>query len=563
MAQGPGVPGQAQADTLASQFKDIEMQMAKAASLGGKAFVSELAAIRTHLETQLIPAFRKLSKADIVPSRMLADFQRNFNEVEKVTNKYYQVVGSQEEKRLAKMEQGYRAEVLAIKKLHQEKINLAAILPPEQREQVTMRERVQETSEIWAARRNLATGVVGGAGEAIAGQLSALIAPLASMISLASAVNMAAAIGRAEFTLGGTVGRIGGTPGSVRGGSEAFHQAFGGLAGLGGVGVEEGANLLNKVYMRAPQLLNKSLEPMLDRTLRFGISIEEGANLIATSSTQTGVSVQGMVNNLNMGAKMAQKFGQDTIQAMHYIMDFSKVIRTTGADATTSSRQAQAWTAIMLGAGSQMKLGQEEMSNFASKLEGAIAGMSPSHAAGLLLATTGRMPTSLAEISGKTGGPEFAQSVYSLISRGAGAQGQMFVPEAFAQTMGMGNVDVQTARLIETAMKGGNTTLEELSRQGIQSEASNIRDSLKALNAMTDPMTMMRNLMQNLVEHLVPKMAEDISALVDWATSRHEGDSWREAPTNKYLRGQSLTQQKQLRDQLVERVNVQQGLHIK
>lgn len=504
-------------EILLAKFENIAKMLAQGAALGEAAYKAAFEDIRRDLELHMMPAFYKLSKMDLVKPSQISAVTKGFAEAEKVVNRYYQVVGSQEEKQAAKARNTLKGQITDIEKYYSQLKEAAQKAAKTKEEELATTKKIDQERDkaISSHKKSFRLEET----KELGSQLGSTLMGLGGIGSLYALANMISGVAQKQFALGSMAGRISGQVGTVAGtigaGSATGAKALGGLTsvGIGGMTPEMQAEALGIVYSKAPQLASKNLEPIFTQLLNLGQNAAESAALVGQASADSGISVRGMVDNLELSRKIAQRFGQDTLVSMQRIMDFTKAIRTTGVDSETATKQARAWTVLVQDVGSRMNLGQTELSNFAAKFQSAISSMSPSHAAGLLLATTGRMPTSLESMGEQVAGPGFAKGVYDLISRGAGKQGQMFVPQAFGSMMGMGNVDIQTAKLIREAMQGGGTSLAELQKQGLQGDASNLRDARNKLVFMAGPMEVIANVMKQVVGMLLPRMADNLELM--------------------------------------------------
>lgn len=518
---GPGgQPLNSGPEILLSKFENIAKELAKGAAQGEASYKAAFDNIRRDLELNMMPAFMKLSGMDLIKSSQISSYTKTFSEQEKVVNRYYQVVGSLEDRHAEKMRSTLKGQITDIEKYYNQ-LKIAAQAAAKTKEEeiaatrkIDMERDRQISSHKLAYHTEAAAGVV----SAIGGDLmAALVAPLASIASFAVIFSRMSDIGIAQYKTGGLVGRIRGQEATGSLGEEATRKAFGSLLGSPtnplGVAVDQAANILGNALAKAPQLLNRNLEPILVSYLQYGMSAEQAMDKVVAAAEATNTSSETMLHNLEFSKRLSQQpgFKQDIMQTVSYINDFTKAIRATGVEQKEANKQARVWTAILNETAQSMGLGQAEITNLQSKLASISSSMSPSHAAGLILATTGKMPTSLASMGQQVASPEFAKNVYGMVSRGLGVQGQMFAPETFGRMMGMGSVNILEAQLIKKAMETGRTSLQQLAAQGLAGSDANLGSAVRGLNALKTPIELLMDVVANEISPAVSEIRDVIT----------------------------------------------------
>lgn len=506
--QDPVGPAPEGAGDPASALYKLNAQLAAGAANGVEAYRQAFNEIRAQLES-LMPAFENLGKLD---KDTLTAYRRQFKEQESVARAYFSTVSSEEEKRLHQIQDNLRKQEATITKFH-ERLRVAREKDAKDEAEkinIGQEERGRAKEAISRVRGQAHAQEVGGnpAMVALGGQIESLVAPLMAFADVGKLISMAFDTGQALFGAGGAAARAGGGTASVARGYGAVTSGLGSLLGPG-LGVDQASEIMSKVLGQAPQLLGKDLTPVASIMANMGITAEQSADMMAKANASASTSVEQMVRSLNFSVVAGKTFGFGLDATVKQVMDFTRAVRTTGADSNTAAKQAREWVASVQQAGREMGLGNEEMTSFAGKFQSAISGMAPSKAAGLVMATTGRMPGSLDELSKKVQGPDFAKGVYNLISKNVGKQGQMFVPEAFGQLMGMGHVDMQTAKLIQTWRSEGGGT-QRASEMGLQSDSGNLRQAMVSLSMMQSPLQMIANLLQNTMSPAVVSIATTI-----------------------------------------------------
>lgn len=539
-------------ENLMSRFQDVQKEVARGFAGTSESAREAIEDVRRQLELYLLPTFRKLSSMDLVKPSAIAEVMKQFKEQEKTVTRYHQIVGTLEDQQAAKTRNTLKQQITDVEKYYNEvkRHAIEAAATQEEKHAATRAIETQTREDISKLKVQSRTegldqvkGVVGGAGSTLLN--------LAGVGSLAAFASMIAGVSTNLFKMGASVGQVTGQYSTGVGGYTGLGEsmaskALGSFAsvGAGSLSPQDQAQMLGAIYAKAPKLVGENLEPMVERLTRLGVDTAEQANLMGRSSAETGSNVEGMVANLEAARKATSKFGQGTLESMKQIMDFSKAIRGTGVDAVTAGQRAQDWTFLIQEVGTKMGASKDQISELAGSFQGALSGLSPSRAAGLILATTGKMPTSLESMGNQVNTTGFAQSIYSMLSRGAGKQNQMFVPEAFGQVLGMSGMNIQTARLVKEAMQGGHTTMEQLQQRGFQSSDANIQDARNALVYIKGPLDIIQRIMQEVVEKLLPGIYTGVDDLahskVDWSTLR--GFFQRDASPAKQGMGSRLDQ---------------------
>lgn len=544
-----GQPIKQEAEILAAKLEQITRLATTGAAQGGEAWKSAIESIRRDLELYLLPAF---AKAKLDP-KLVSDSLKQFGEMEKIVTRYHQIVGTKVEQQAEKVRKTLNGQLTDIEKYYAllQKKQLEASSSETERLEIIKRINKERTEAVGQHTTDFRKNQ---AGEFISGGARTLM-DLAGVGSIAALLSMLSSVAAQQVAAGSAIARVTGRAGTVgetaQTGLEAGFRTFGGLAtpGLGGMTPGDMNKALQILEDLSPQLVasGQSVESLIVPLVHFGKTTSEAVAIIGEASARIGgteEAYRAMATNLDFGTKLATKFGTDAVKNFKMVDTFAASLRATGVSATLASAQAREWSYRIQEAGHSMKLGQAEIEMFAAKFQGAISSMSTSQAAGLVLATTGRMPTSLKALSDTTGAHsgELFQNVYRMLEKGAGAQGQMFVPEAFAQQMGLGSVNIQTAELIRKAMAAGGGGMAELQAKGVQGDSANLAEARNKLVVMEGAMTVIQRIMEQIVQVFVPDMAQNLTILKDVAS----GNTHLSADTLKGFFNRDLVPQKGL-----------------
>lgn len=516
---GPSNP-KAELDILASAVNEFPQRIARASAQSGDAVKQVIEDIRRELELYLMPAFKKLQGIGLVKQSTLTELTAYFREAEKTVTRYNQIVGSQAEKQAEKLRstlQGQRTDIEKYYKYLAE-VRLESITDAKEAQAINSQLEKEQRAALMTHQANFYKQKVAGGAD----QSFSMLASLGGIGSISALINMLSSTVTHQVTAGTAMsratGNIGGVAETQEAGLEAGFRLFGGFAapGPGGLSPKSMQEAISNLEALSPQMAkaSDSMEPLIAGFVQMGKTVPEAMTEIGQTNAEAGTSWRQMADSLELSRKMASKFGTDVLQNFKMIADFGKVVRGTGADTTSATKQAQEWSRRIQDVGTSMGFGNAQIQEFAAKFEGAIAGMSPSRVAGLVGATTGHIPTSLAGLKGM-GGVGLFQDVYKMLSRSAGAQGQAFVPEVFAQQMGLGSINVQMAEAIQKAMAPGGGGMEELRKQGIQGDSANLAESRNKLVAMTSTMDLIAKAVTQLAEVLVPDGVRAVQILAE------------------------------------------------
>lgn len=470
-------------EAILSSIQKLGPELAKAAAQGDQAFKNTLEKIHVMLSARINPEIEKMGKA-YKPA--MDEARKSLEALIKLNRTHYDIINIEENKKVQKIRDSYAQErkellenfTLATKNQllsHQQRIDLAK----RAREELKNISKLESKDMAEAKQGEFMKSVKSAFSPA--GVWGSAVSTLGPMVAIGSLLGRLQDIGIGEFKLGGAIGRATGQKAS-HGAGAAGLEAFGGFVGVG-VGTippDKAAGMYAEALGKAPKLIGQSLEPALTPLLTMGVSVKDAMNLMAEASESAGLTVIETSKNIKFATGLAKAFGIDANRSLIYLQDFAGSIRRVGSSSEVAQKQSEEWTATIEEAAKSQNMSIADTSKLMSQVAGAIGSFSPSRAAGLIAGVTGKMPTTFAELE-KAGTAGFAKQLYGTISRSAGAEGQMFVPEAFAKTLGMGNLDIQGAKTLQEAMSKPDMTMDRLKELGFQSMDSNMRDAKVAM----------------------------------------------------------------------------------
>lgn len=490
------------ADQFATALKALGLE-GQQASEALRTIAAQLDLIKTQMGA--IPKDKALTKTYQEARKAVQELQRD-------QAKYFAIFASEKDKEIAKIRKNLDEELRLIQRnfdaqMSQKGLNKKEITEIE-RERQTRTQMVRGTAADKEKQISASPGFIQNVGAGLLEKLMGPVVALGTAAGLVTAIVSALAIGQEviqnEFKLGKTVLGITGGIGGVGAGNHAYNTAFGDLAGSGGINQIEGSRALVQLFSQAPMLIEQKLTPVLNPLLAKTGSLEQSLKMMGESSATAGMQVSHMHEAINIAEGTTKKFRYGFIQTFEMITGLTASIKRGGADVGTATDQASEWTYAINNAASSLGLSSEELKRFGGKISSALGSLSPTHAFGLVQAVTGKQPGGWTDISNTISSPKFSQQLFGMFRQagGPGFLGEAASVETYGKAIGIGSMDVQTARAISETLKNlkpGQDALKELRGKNIEGDHELLAASKESLRISAGALEIIKNIIVGVI----------------------------------------------------------------
>lgn len=487
---GPGGDPYADISRLQSRFREMQADLARAATYGQDAFQEAFRRIRTEIDNTVIPAISGLRDAPKEGVRALHTYEKSFRDLGKTAAEYYKVVETREQSQVRTVLDRVAKERRVVEAFYADQIKLTERLE-------NAEERVAQQRYLQAQQRKDLSRAGIGALQDVGGRTLGFLGAGAGIAGASSLFSMLDNLFVAQTRAMGTVGRITGAPGEAadRGTSG---QMFAGIESAS-LGAQQRLELMNKSLREAPRLLGQTVSPLIGFLAQFGVDANESMQLATLGSSTLNASVEQLVDTLAVSAGAAQEYGFDVLMTTDMTLKFAAALRQTGMDTDLAIKRAQQYAVAIEDVATQQNLSVTEMQTLASRLSSTIQAMPVERAAGLFTFMEGAMPTTLDQLE-RVGDPQFLAGFFDRMEQMAGPAGALFAPTAAAQALGLGSLSPQQAKAFRELMRGFEGTqdelMDELRTAGLSNIQTDVRLATRDLRNMAPALDQIKNLLQ-------------------------------------------------------------------